>query len=306
MFVARRNLWEEARRLRADGWSLRQIARHLDVSLSSASVWTRGAAPPPPPPAATAVLPAPPCEPLRWCSRCAGFRPASCFNRHPTGRQWWCRDCFKAYYAGRRGDHRRRNNALKAIRVEAAQSLVLAYLRSHPCLDCGKVNPIVLEFDHVGTKRAEVSTLVRRGVREPVLLAEIARCGVVCANCHRRRTARRGRWRRLQPDGGNRSSRSKAHARNLRAALEALAASGCVDCGESDVCVLDFDHVGEKTATITQLVRREASLQRLRDEIARCEVRCANCHRRRTAISRGHYRALAEIPPARVELALPD
>jgi hypothetical protein len=303
---ARGNLWEKARRLRAEGWSLRQIARHLDVSLSSASVWTRGAAPPPPPPAANAVLPAPPSEPLRWCSRCAASRPASCFNRHPTGRQWWCRDCFKAYYAERRADHRRRNNALKAIRVEAAQSLVLAYLRSHPCLDCGKVDPIVLEFDHVGTKRADVSTLVRRGVREPVLLAEIARCEVVCANCHRRRTARRGRWRRLQPDGGNRSSRSKAHARNLRTALEALAASGCVDCGESDVCVLDFDHVGEKTATITQLVRREASLQRLRDEIARCEVRCANCHRRRTAISRGHYRALAEIPPARVELALPD
>jgi hypothetical protein len=91
-------------------------------------------------------------------------------------------------------------------------------------------------------------------------------------------------------------------------ALDALAASGCVDCGEADVCVLDFDHVGEKTATVTHLVRREVGLQRLRDEIARCEVRCANCHRRRTAVTSAHYRARTEtgIPPARVELALPD
>jgi 5-methylcytosine-specific restriction endonuclease McrA len=222
--------------------------------------------------------------------------------------QWWCRDCFKAYYAEQRAHHRRRNNALKAVRVEAAQAFVLDHLRSHPCVDCGEGDPIVLEFDHLGVKRAEVSTLVSRGVRKPVLVTEIARCEVACANCHRRRTARRGRWRRLQGGADNRPVRSQAHARTLRVALDALAASGCVDCGEADVCVLDFDHVGEKTATVTHLVRREVGLQRLRDEIARCEVRCANCHRRRTAVTSAHYRARTEtgIPPARVELALPD
>jgi 5-methylcytosine-specific restriction endonuclease McrA len=186
------NLWEEARRLRAGGWSLRQIARHLDVSLSSASVWTRDVPTPRPTRTPASVPLAPRVELLRWCSRCARFQPESNFNRHPTGLQWWCRDCFKTYYAERRAHHRRRNDALKAIRVHAAQVFVLEFLGAHPCLDCGEADPIVLEFDHLGAKRAEVSTLVSRGVREPVLAAEIARCEIVCANCHRRRTARRG------------------------------------------------------------------------------------------------------------------
>ena len=66
-------------------------------------------------------------------------------------------------------------------------------------------------------------------------------------------------------------------------ALDVLTASGCVDCGELDVCVLEFDHVGEKTGTVMQLARQEVGLARLSAEIQRCEVRCVNCHRRRTA-----------------------
>jgi hypothetical protein len=297
---------DEARRLREQGWSLRQIARHLGVALSSASVWTRDVAlprppePPPPPPQR------PRYEPLRWCSRCARLRGESAFNRHGAGLQWWCRDCFKSYYAEQRARHRRRNNALKTARVEEAQAFVLAFLRAHPCVDCGEADPVVLEFDHLGTKRAEISTLVRRGVLLPILQAEIVGCEVVCANCHRRRTARRGGWRRVATDLAAVRWRSKAQERNVRFALATLAASGCVDCGETDVCVLDFDHVGSKTRSVMELAHREVGLGRLRQEIERCLIRCATCHRRRTARSRGHYRARAEIPPARVELALRD
>jgi hypothetical protein len=218
--------------------------------------------------------------------------------------RWWCRDCFKRYYEELRAHHRRRNNALKARRVAEAQAFVLAYLRARPCVDCGERDPVVLEFDHLGAKRSEISTLVRRGVRHAVLGAEIAGCDVVCASCHRRRTARRGRWRRLDAEREGGSWRSKAHERNVRFAVSVLAEVGCVDCGEADVCVLDFDHTGVKTRGVLELARREVSLQRLLDEIARCLVRWANCHRRRTARAAGHYRAAAGIPPARVELAL--
>jgi Homeodomain-like domain-containing protein len=304
--VAKRKLRAEALRLREAGWSLRQIARHLDVALSSVSVWTRGvvnarpAEPPSPGPRR------PRHEPLRWCSRCSRLRGESSFNRHGSGLQWWCRDCFKRYYEEQRARHRRRNNALKTARVREAQIFVLEYLRDHPCMDCGEADPVILEFDHLGAKRAEISTLVRRGVLPPVLETEIGRCEVVCASCHRRRTARRGSWRRAAVELSAVRWRSKTQERNVRFALAALAASGCVDCAEADVCVLDFDHVGPKTGTVMELARREVGLQRLRDEIARCVVRCANCHRRRTATSAGHYRARAGVPPARVELALPD
>jgi hypothetical protein len=251
-----------------------------------------------------APAPRPRYEPLRWCSRCSRLRGESSFNRHKGGLQWWCRDCFKGYYEEQRDRHRRRNNALKTARVQEAQAFVLEYLRRHACVDCGQTDPVVLDFDHLNEKRAEISTLVRRGVLRAVLEREIARCEVVCASCHRRRTARRGGWRRLGAESG--AWRSKAQERNVRFALDVLVESGCVDCGESDVCVLDFDHVGHKTGGVMQLAHREVGLRRLREEIARCVVRCANCHRRRTACERGHYRARAVIPPARVELALPD
>jgi hypothetical protein len=110
-------------------------------------------------------------------------------------------------------------------------------------------------------------------------------------NCHRRRTARRSGWRRLDSEFEGAPWRSARQERNTRFALEVLAATGCADCGERDVCVLDFDHVGEKTGNVMRLAYNEVSLARLRAEIDRCEVRCANCHRRRTAQISRSFRA---------------
>ena len=287
--------------MREAGLSLRAIAARLGISLSTASLWTHSVARP-----AVLTPPAAPSSggPARRCSRCGRTLPEAAFNRHGAGRQWWCRACFRVYYAEQRGHHRARTNALKAKRVAEAQTYVLGVLSSRPCAECGAADPVVLEFDHVGRKRADVATLVRRGVRLSVLAAEIDRCEVVCANCHRRRTARRSGWRRLTGDLSDVAWRSSRHERNVRHVVAVLAASRCADCGERDPCVLDFDHVGPKTSTIMRLARNEASLARLEAEIARCVVRCASCHRRRTAVTGRHYRAVA-VPPARIELALP-
>ncbi len=57
----------------------------------------------------------------------------------------------------------------------------------------------------------------------------------------------------------------------------------CVDCGEADPVVLEFDHVrGEKKCNVANLVGKCWGLGRVREEIAKCEIRCANCHRRAT------------------------
>jgi hypothetical protein len=73
--------------------------------------------------------------------------------------------------------------------VQEAHALVLEHLQGRRCVGYGKGDPVVLEFDHVGEKRSEISTLVQHGVRPAVLLEELGRCDVVCANCHRLRTA---------------------------------------------------------------------------------------------------------------------
>lgn len=79
----------------------------------------------------------------------------------------------------------------------------------------------------------------------------------------------------------------RAHQRLRRAQLQSrvndiMAATGCVDCGERDPIVLDLDHIGEKTANVSDLIRSGASWGRIAREIAKCEVRCVNDHKRVT------------------------
>lgn len=65
----------------------------------------------------------------------------------------------------------------------------------------------------------------------------------------------------------------------------------CVDCGESDIRVLEFDHVrGVKVANVAELSRSVVAWRRVEEELAKCDVRCANCHRRKTAVDFGWYK----------------
>ena len=74
--------------------------------------------------------------------------------------------------------------------------------------------------------------------------------------------------------------------RNKQYVIEYLKTHPCIDCGETDPVVLDFDHVrGKKVGNISIGVR-SWSLEKLKIEIDKCEVRCANDHRRITHLRR--------------------
>jgi hypothetical protein len=77
---------------------------------------------------------------------------------------------------------------------------VLDRLRS--CQDCGIADPIVLPFDHQRSKSKDIGWLVSSGCRGSLVTAELDKCDVRCANCHRRRTARLGNWYRLRYAAG--------------------------------------------------------------------------------------------------------
>ena len=51
-----------------------------------------------------------------------------------------------------------------------------------------------------------------------------------------------------------------------------------VSCGEPDIVVLEFDHQRDKLLDVSTLSREGYSLDKLKQEIAKCEVVCANCH----------------------------
>jgi hypothetical protein len=70
------------------------------------------------------------------------------------------------------------------------------YYSTHPCVDCGEPDPRVLELDHCrgDDKVAGVSQLVHNTRSLKTIVAEIAKCDVVCANCHRIRTCETQGW----------------------------------------------------------------------------------------------------------------
>lgn len=70
-----------------------------------------------------------------------------------------------------------------------------------------------------------------------------------------------------------------------------LSQSACIDCGEKDIVVLDFDHIASKRFSIAVMFRHRHSVESIEDELQNCVVRCANCHRRRTAKQFNHWKS---------------
>lgn len=102
-----------------------------------------------------------------------------------------------------------------------------------------------------------------------------------CKECHVREIKE---WRLANPDWERRKyDRKRNHRRDTL--VNFYKANHCVDCGEANPVCLEFDHVkekGEKSFNIGGL-SGNVSLKKVIAEIAKCEVRCANCHRKMTA-----------------------
>ncbi|MDE3102721.1 MAG: hypothetical protein KGJ98_10850 [Chloroflexota bacterium] len=64
-----------------------------------------------------------------------------------------------------------------------------------PCTDCGKLFPIAaMQWDHLpGYQKSGDISAMTRVTREEVL-EELAKCELVCVNCHALRTLRRAGW----------------------------------------------------------------------------------------------------------------
>ena len=240
---------------------------------------------------------------------------------------------------------------------------MISYLLEHPCVDCGETDITMLEFDHLRDKAKNVSALMKGTSSWSRIEAEILKCVIRCANCHRRVTERRRRrvptvvvpaTKRRAPGSAERiEARSdalrqcrvcgqtrtlsefpyrslakgtrqwnclscqRAYSRNwyqrnlarqrqtarrtavrLRATASSfvgldLGAHPCAACGETDIAVLDFDHQRDKVANISAMVRQGWKTDAIALEIAKCQVLCANCHRRATAFRGGWYRTRA-------------
>jgi hypothetical protein len=127
------------------------------------------------------------------CGACKVPKPLSAFHRQGRGHQAWCKSCRKAY--DREYHAATRPTRLEQKRAQHARTMewFRALKADRPCSDCGGVfHPAAMQWDHIpGTEKvADVAQLVTRHNRSAVL-AEIAKCELVCANCHALRSFQR-------------------------------------------------------------------------------------------------------------------
>jgi hypothetical protein len=221
---------------------------------------------------------------MKVCTKCGKSEPKATFSAQRNQ----CKECRKAYLRGYYSknesyfaEYRTTHAAhINKKSVECQQrSRHERYTKIHdlkrkPCLDCGNnYPPCVMDFDHrdPSTKVNTISTMVKTYVPWPKILEEIDKCDLVCACCHRVRTHK-----------GDSCYRTHLYRSN-RAMVDSLKTGApCVDCGAFfKACQMDFDHVQKwKFASVSQML--QLSEATVLEEISKCELVCANCHRVRT------------------------
>ena len=83
--------------------------------------------------------------------------------------------------------------------------------------------------------------------------------------------------------------------RNQQFILRYLSWMCCKDCQTTDIRVLEFDHIrGQKKRNVSNLISQGWSLSSIKQEIRKCDVVCANCHRIRTRQGNKDYRFIAQ------------
>lgn len=105
----------------------------------------------------------------------------------------------REWYQRNKAVHQERVAQQKAKRLAPIQRMICEHLQKNPCTECGEKDILVLDFDHVrGEKEFGISEAPSRSVSLTRLAAEIAKCDILCRNCHQRKHALENEWYRVR------------------------------------------------------------------------------------------------------------
>lgn len=133
------------------------------------------------------------------CKTCNKRKPLEQFHRDkymPDGRHNKCAECTIGKLQEYRKKAPTRYKNYQKEYQERNRQFLFDYLSTHPCVDCGETDVIVLEFEYVhGEKKIAVPSLMAvTGYSLDTVKTELAKCEVRCANCRKRKTAREKNW----------------------------------------------------------------------------------------------------------------
>ena len=127
-------------------------------------------------------------------------KPISEYHKRGTGLKARCKGCcaeaHAAYYKIN-STKRKKSVAENNKKLRAKKKKKVEALKDVPCMDCGRrFPPYAMDFDHVsGAKEFNISAAVHhKGASMVRIAAEIEKCEIVCACCHRIRTHKRKQY----------------------------------------------------------------------------------------------------------------
>lgn len=135
----------------------------------------------------------PECGGLVTCSKTASPQRYMCDGEDGCGKEW---TRYKVSTPSEREKNREKGRRYFRRKRKKRRAEVLK-MKSEPCADCGQsFPPVCMDFDHVrGTKVSNISSLNSKHSSDPAyfkaLEKELAKCELVCANCHRLRSEER-------------------------------------------------------------------------------------------------------------------
>lgn len=144
---------------------------------------------------------------MRTCTKCGITKPETDFfiREQATGRlHAQCKGCYKQHRKTYYTAHYQKYKAAYLLRAKKRREILRdeyhanmrAYMTDKGCVVCGEKEMCVLELDHIdpSKKRFNISQAVKFGYKWEEVLEELKNCQVLCANCHKRRTAQQFNW----------------------------------------------------------------------------------------------------------------
>ena len=138
---------------------------------------------------------------MRVCHRCKKNKRLTSFywQNKNIRRHYTCKVCQhrldRSWYERNKKLRRSYEKVRRAKLARGKEDRFLEYLQGKSCADCGNSDQRVLEFDHVRSRKVcGVPRMIVQGYGWKNIAKEIAKCDLVCCNCHRIRTSKQFSW----------------------------------------------------------------------------------------------------------------